>query len=326
MQTQRVCFGHTRQGRSLYCLPTRRLLEPQGLLGIDGLVKANEVAAGIVNRLLNRDIDKLFLERLFSEDNFQSFSGAVRIEAVYGAGSLTYTPLHFIGAFKVSNPSLPEVHVAGLKQSVARLSHNLWFQDWAGSKLGTFLISPSVYHYDRVLGSLDTDLITTSTQRISDQIKTQTKKGVDVDVAFAFLSKKLFVPTLSLTVFNVAGDPSCKDCDQRFFDVQAPIRRSVLASASVRIPHPLGVSNVGVSLPYGGASLALDQNGAALAYRYWLSRLGAFASYGAMLHSFGFLFGGESYQIGIQYTDERQDQQIQQERKKQTYVFTSLKI
>jgi hypothetical protein len=326
IQTQRVCYSHTKADGLQYCLPSRHFVGSPGRLGADALIKANEDAVEISSRILNRDLDAPFLEKLFREDNFQTISGAARIDAVYDATSLTYTPLHGIGAFKISNPSLPEIFAAAMKQSVVRLTHNFLFAEWAGDDYGIFFLSPSLYWYDRTYAFLETDLVAVAVQKPSDLVDQRNSKRLDGDISFSFLSKNPFLPSLGLSVFNVASDPACESCGRRFFDLEASFERSFLVSSSLRIPHPFGTSNIGLALPIRGASPKIDKDGAAIAWRYWLSRLGAFVSYGSMSHTFGFLFGPENYQIGIQYTDEKQDTSIQRERKKHTYVFTSLAL
>ena len=44
------------------------------------------------------------------------------------------------------------------------------------------------------------------------------------------------------------------------------------------------------------------------------------------MRSFGFLFTSQVYRVGVQYTDEKQDDSFEIQRTKQTYIYATIFI
>lgn len=323
IQTERVCFGLRRVPDRLFCLPFPYLLEDSGRLTIDLTVKANDRAYTIASRVMDNKVDQQLLDELFTEQNFQSASGSATLRAIYRNTSLNFTPLHATVALKIANPSLPEIHIAGMKQSVLRLTHAFVLRPKAIARYGNIAVTPSLFYYERKFAYLDADLVSSSGQKIENLITTEKDKKVDGDVAVSFLSRTIALPTLSLRIDNVRQSQPCVDCEQKFFDIKSPLLTTASASMSFAIPHPIGHSMIGTVLPFFGPFRQFDQLKTTAAYAYRLSKLGCFASFSPLLHTFGFLFDSEVYRLGVLYSSEQYDNAHHIGRLKQTYVFTS---
>lgn len=322
MQLGRVCFGlkSTRSGR-LLCLPAPHLVEEGGGLALDVTVKDNEQAYQIANRALSSNVDKEFVDSLFNKGNFQSVSGAAAIRARYSGTSISYTPLHVLGAFKLSNPSLPELHVAGVKQSVFRLTQNFWLRSvmpWYDAAL-----SASVFRFQRTTAYLDADILAASIERAENLLKKQNKVGVDGDLAVSFLARKPLSPSVGLRIENLANSGECLDCKSRFIDVERYFATTSAATVGVYLPHAVGTSFLGFEAPFFGPFSQFDPLKATVAYAYRLSKLGCFMSFAPVIYTFGFLFDSGGYRLGVMYSDEKQDNSFLIDRQKQTYVFIS---
>ena len=298
-------------------------MEPEGRIQLDLQVKADEKVYDIINRFMEKNVNKEFLDRLFREDNFHSISGGGRIRAVYSKTSLTYVPFHLVGAFKLTNPSLPEIHVAGVQQSTVRLSQTFVFKKWPGAVYGELFAAPSIYYFKRNFVFADLDLLTASVQKVDDLIEKKKDQGVDGDVAMAIFSKRWYLPYFSLRIENVSKQQPCETCKKRFFDIERYFFARTIVGTGFTIPHPIGESALGAALPFWGTFSEFDKYQTALMYSYSISKLSSFVSASPLMTSFGFIFGADHYRVGIQYTDEKQDNSIQIKRQKHAYVFAS---
>lgn len=318
-QTQRVCHSIYQQDQSLACIPANYLMEPSGKIGVNTMIKANEKAYHIVSRFTDHDVSKEFVESLFEEDNFQSESGSVKAEAIYSSTAISYTPLHVAGALKVSNPSLPQITVAGFSQSIFRVTQNILGRPDFISNWGSFFLTLSPFYYSRTSVYLDTDLYSLSVLRVKDLIEKGKKNGVDGDAGLAIIPSQPWVPGISLRVNNISTDPK-PNTDQKI-SLDALNSRSSEISISSSVNHGIGKSLFGSSIKFGDAFRKYDSEATAASYTFQLTHLGAFLSASQEMTSFGFLFQSKSYLLGIQYTNEVQSEDLTIRQQKQAYVY-----
>lgn len=318
MQTGRACFGLWGGPGELVCAPRAYLVEPSGALGMDLRLKANDRAFTIVSRVLDKDVDPAFLETLFREDSFQSVSGAASVEARFRGTSFAYTPLHAVGAMTIDNPSLPEIHVAGARQSVLRLAHNFVFGDLGGAYA---VVSPSVFRYERDFAYLDGDLLTSSGRALDKLVQRESERSVDADTAVVLAAGRPWVPVATLRIENLAQEDACPGCEERPIEIEPLFGRRSSLSLVWPVVHPIGASIMGAQLPFVGAFRSYDRLDGTVAYAYRIGSLGCFASFAPTITSFGFLFDADFYRMGIRYTDEKQDASLRIKRLKQVYVF-----
>lgn len=324
-QSQRLCYSHFQTSEYFHCLPSRFLDQKQGRISADVGFQANERGIGILGKLYNRNLQQKDLDLIFASENFQTISGGVRMEAVYGRTSFSYTPLHGIGAFKISNPSLPEVNLAATRQTVARLTHVYVSESIVDSEIGSFLVAPSLYYYKRYFYFVDSDLLSIAGRPLPTLLESYHRNALDLDLSIGFLSKIWWFPTVGLNSFNLLNRGDCSKCSLRKIDLEDQFLPNFHLSISYWVPSYLGNSQLGVAVPFDQYARA-GKSDSVLSYVYWISRLGVFASFSPMKYAFGFLFGTDNYQMGIQYTDEKQDDALQIDRRKQTFVFTTLAI
>jgi hypothetical protein len=288
------------------------------------MIKAEEESYKIVKKFSEKDIDQLFLDRLFKTDNFQFASGSAKIQAIYRMTSLTFTPVNFAGAFKLINPSLPEIHVAGFSQRVLRLEQNFYFQNVVRG--GDFLISPSAYFADRSFFLSDFDALDGVGVQPKSLVKTRKVKHTDIDGSLAWFWRREWLPSLSVKFENLLSDDSCPECAIHFIDVEQDFLRTTRLTASSFVKHPIGRSLLAISVPYHGFLSSQDPLKQSVSYVFQLSQLNSFISFSPRNYSFGFLFASDIYRVGLQYSDEKQENSLDIERQKRTNVFASFSI
>jgi len=325
-QSQGLCQSFKSTTKRLICLPLPYAPQKTGQIQINLGLKANEDAIELIRRANDRDVDKDYLDRLFKDSNFQSASGSTNVLAAYRNTGLSYTPLQFAGAFKLVNPSLPFVHLKSVNQSVFRLSHYFIFDNWIGNDYGEIIFAPSVFYYRRFWVKGDFDLLSITGKKVDKLIKKTKKTGQDADASISLLSKHWFLPGVTLKVSNIAAGTDCETCDSDFFNLESHYLTNSSISSYFSVSHPIGQSLLGASMPFWGVYEDLDVLKIAGSYIFRLSKLHSFVSMSPLMRSFGFMFEAENYRVGIQYTNEKQDNSFQLQRVDQTYVFASFFI
>ncbi len=322
LQTQGLCHAFSDRKEGVSCLPLGNDLPESGSISVGALVKANEDGLRIAERIQDKDIDQAFINTLFREESFNDASGYVIASATYRGFQLSLIPLYVSAAYKVNNPSLPDIHLYGLQKSQISLSYTMM------QNIGYYdlLLAPKVYHSAMTLRYGDFTALDTATTSIKSLIKTKKKTGVDGDLAFGLLSRVSFLPSLVVKTYNILSTEECFLCEETFFETEDKILRHSSVSLSWSIDHSIGDSIFGVHIPELGLFEEAVPEEVAGTYSYRLSRLHAFLSYSEINSSFGFLLNAGLYQLGVQYTHETQAKAISRKTLKQTYIFASLDL
>jgi hypothetical protein len=288
------------------------------------LLKAEDESYKIYKKFSDKDIDQVFLDHLFKVNNFQFASGSAKIQAIYRMTSVTFTPVNFSGAFKLINPSLPEVHVGGYNQRVFRLTQNFYFKNVVrGADL---FISPSAYLADRNFFNSDFDVLDGLGPKGKTLVKKHNERHTDVDASLSWFWRREWLPSLGIRFENTLSQDFCDTCADTFIDVRHEFLRKTRLVASSFVSHPVGRSVLAVGIPYGGIFKSQNPLETTVSYIFQLSQLKSFVSFSPFIQSFGFLFASDIYHVGLQYTDEKQDNSIELERQKRTNVFASFSI
>jgi len=325
-QTGSMCGILEMRPSRLICAGSRHLDEPQGKLGLEALAKINDKSLNISQKLLSNGIDKAFMDSLFSENNFQSASGLISLNAHFGKTKVSYTPFHVIGAFKLINPSLPEIHASAAIESVFKISQLFYWDDLFITH--SLLVNAEPYYYNREFKSIDVDILEASTlKKPKDIIKSTDTKGADLDLGMTFVSKKSWIPSVSVNFENLAQDKvECPKCDLALMDLSNYFETSAEVSASISVLHPYGASVIGGFLPFRGIFKRAEQLLAGGSYAYVIRLLKIYGYATPMSRGFGFKFSSDLYNLSIQYTDEKQENLLQIDREQHVYLFTEFAI
>ena len=322
-QSQRNCYGIYASAARILCLPADYLIK-DGEVKLAIMLKAEEESYKIYSKFSTKDIDQDFLNRLFKDNNFQFASGSAKIQAIYRMTSVTFTPLNFAGAFKLINPSLPEIHVGGFSQRVLRVTQNFYFKNMVkGSDL---FLAPSGYVADRNFFRSDFDALDAIVIKPKVLVKKRRERHSDVDGSMAWYWRREWLPSLALRFENILSKDSCDSCETAFVDVEHDFLRKTRLMASSYVTHPVGKSVLAAGFPFAGIFRDHDPLERSVTYIFQLSQLNSFFSFSPLIYSFGFIFTSDLYRIGLQYSDEKQDNSIELERHKRTNVFASFSI
>lgn len=322
-QSQRQCYKVQSRNDRLYCLPVGTLRVATGQIVFDGSFNSNEEAYTIVSRFSDKDIDRPFLESLFEQGNFQSFSGVTRFSAIYGETTFALVPYHFAGAFRISNPSLPSVSLATVMSSHLMVSHNFVLDN-----IGTYsaLIAPTFIIGSKETKSGDFDALELAARERGDVIKSEKWTDRSGGVSFALLSRRAFLPSLSVRFDNITASEKCKACREGTITIDSEISPYASANLGFYAPMKLGLLWTGVGAKYGGVEPTFDSKSSNVLLLYRLGFLDSFVSLAPSIVSFGFNFDSNLYRVGIQYTDEKQNNELQIARKKHSYIHLGFKI
>jgi len=322
-QSKRQCYKLLDRQNSMYCLPVSTLRVLTGQITFDSSFNSNEEGYTIISRFSDKKVDREFLESLFSNNNFQTFSGVARFSAIYGETTFSLVPYHFVGAFKISNPSLPEIKMAAITGSHLLVSHNFVF-----SNVGpyNFLVSPILTIASKEAISGDFNVLELATLKQNDVIKSEKWVEPNASIATGLLSRRPFLPSLTLRANNVIEKEHCKECRISSISVDEEIKP--FANATLGFYSRLGYGKLwcGVSGRFLGLFADLDMLTSGGLVIYKLGFLDTFVALAPAVTSFGFMFDSNLYRVGIQYTDEKQDNNLQIMRRKHSYVHLGFKI
>ncbi len=204
LQTQGLCHSFFTDSKRTLCLPWSSGIVNQSRIGIQGLLKANEDGLHILQRVLKKDLNPAFVDSLFRKNSFQDASGLIEARAQYERYGLSLIPIHEIGAYKINNPNLPELHYTEIKQSILQLTGT-----WIGP-LGVFndtydgLLTPKVYGYERSTLHGDYDALEGALARSDELAPIKRERGADIDLATGLMSKNMYLPTLLLRMQSLS--------------------------------------------------------------------------------------------------------------------------
>lgn len=323
LQTQGLCHSFYRTKEGMRCLPFSSGVVDKGSISIQALVKANERGLRILKRVQDKDLNSEFVDQLFREDSFHDASGFAEARAQYANFGLSLIPLFEMGAYKLNNPGLPEIHYMEIRQSQLTMS-STWMLP-AGQLLD-WLLAVNVYGFERTEVRGDYDALEAATTPTRDLAKTSAQKGMDLDLSLGWISKTSFLPSLLLRGTQLLNPSRCGECAVTYFELESYFLTRSSTSLVWTIRHPIGESIGGINVPFEGLYRKEDQDRAAVSYTYKLSNLSSFLAYSMTQSSFGFALDANFYKVGIQYTNEKQPFNILARRVNQTYVYAALDL
>jgi hypothetical protein len=315
--TLRGCHSLMEVGNIARCLPVNFIQQAEGEIGLAILLDTNESVVRNVFDLIDRSLEQATLERLFREDSFESASGLGRIRAIFRNVMISHTPLHFAGAYKLSNPTLPKFQFAAVRQRETRLSLSYI---WTGKEIGyDIFVSPALFLHDRDFIDASFDALVVPGVEVKSLIKKTKHKAVDGDFALAAMSRMNLAPSISLRLANINSKFACATCETNLIRVDHLYHPRLEWTASSFFDHSLGKSILGLHSEMIESESNI-QSPPSTFYAYQISNLTAHIAFSPYQYAFGFIFRSDSYRVGIQYTDEKQDNNLLIDRRKKTYV------
>lgn len=326
LMTARACRGFEVSTSRILCLPESNVFNPAGSLQSSILLKMDQDALETLQKAYAEDFDEAFIDQLFKEDNFLDVSGLFRISVLWANLDFSFTPIQFQGAYKLSNPALPELDLAILRQSLLSLTSKfLWVLP--GRKTGEFFMSLGVHSYDREFVNIQTDILTNSANSVSNQTKNEVNRGIYGSANFAFFSRRAWIPSLSLGFERIGNRVACQACGEQLIDLRGNLQPEVSLTASSYVNLPFGKMIYGGRLPYRlGADNDQEGQEASGFLGYHLSHFLVTGQLSPYSWGFGFLFRPSHYEFGLSYTSEKQDNQFKTARTRQSYVYTTFNL
>lgn len=320
VQTQHACGTYLLQSSPHWCNPALFPFSREAAIKGDVALSADQDAYDTTTKFLNGDIDKTFIDSLFKEQNFQSFSGLLRLEATSAYLSFAYIPAYAVGAYKLSNPNLPEVSGTALRQSEFRFTSGMKLfsdEDWE------MYLGAGMSFYERKVYYINASALELIVRDVNTLIETSNDKGINGDIGWYIHHNHLWIPSFSIVAQNIFTPQSPDLGDDRLLTVMPNYKRLVRFGSGYTVEHSSGSYYLGMQVPYWDALRQLDRLGASAAFIYGIGRLRTFASYSQLMSAFGFLFMSSHYQVGIQYTSDKQDNSLELKRRKNVYLFVS---
>lgn len=320
VQSQKACSTYLEQPYPHWCNPALFPFGRETGIRLDLALNVDQRAYDTTDSLVNKPITKEFLEKLFKEHDFQAFSGIARIETVTPYFSLAYTPVHLVGAYQLSNPNLPELVASGLRNSEVRLTSGKVlfegdvFSFYSGASLGLF---------NRKFYKIDASVLDLVVKKVDQLSEVKKSAGLTGDLGVFVLPKNEAWPSFSLNAHDLFTPQEERIGQETAIDLEPQFRRKMRLGMGKTISKFYGSFHLGLELTFWDFFVDLDRFASSVSMIYGIGRLRAFLSGSPLMSAFGFLFMGMHYQIGLQYTNDKQDNSIELNRRRNVYLFMS---
>lgn len=323
-QTQGACETYTNGDGRHWCNFGLFPKNTEREFRADILLRADETEARSTQNVAARKVTKDQVEKLFSDRSFRSYSTLARIEGQNDYFTLSYVPLHLIGAYEVTNPSLPEINLSGVQEEVFRLGSGITLPTlWPD--FYQFSVGTSVYRFQRKFYYLEANSLELLVRPFDELLDTEVEAGWDASVGVAAQSQIKWLPSVGLRVDDLFRPEENAD-NERLLAIKPYFRRRSSIGFSYALENEFGRYHLGLSLPFTGTYSHFRNLDSVLSFIYGIGNLQAFVSYSGYMSSFGFHFKASYYQVGIQYTDEKQDNALELARQKNVYLFGTIFI
>jgi hypothetical protein len=226
-----------------------------------------------------------------------------------------------IGGFKISNPSFPSVHVALRHEQRLTLS---WSRDLNLSGEHQLIYHFGLSYFDRKAIGADFDLALLSVMDFKDIATEKSEKGYAAMAMITYRSPRWFMPTVTLALEDLFV-PKPEE-NQFLIDLDPYFQPRGYLSLVYEAPVGLGAGYFGVVIPFTEQWSQDKGPQTAVTVAYALRNLQSYASFSSAKTAVGFLFAYDLFSVGIQYTQEKQDNSIKIDREPQTNVFASIDL
>jgi hypothetical protein len=321
-QTLGACSLHP-SAMTFHCNPAR--YGENDFIGIRGhlALRAQQNAIETTNDLLFETLTKESITKLFDQQDFQTFSLNTRVEALYPTVGVSFVPINALAGIKIINPSLPELQATAIQQSVWRLHTAKRWDDLPSVGVDSISLGVSPYYFERRTVEVQTTVLDLVVKDVEEYVKERRSFGVSADLGLNVAFKSSYLPELALRMDAVTEGVDAEDSR-----MPVSLARYVQAMSSVELgkTHRTDWGDVYAAgrLPFigrYGRPLWLDSS-VSLSYR--VPNLEVLAGYSPYVRSFGFIFSARVYNLGLQYTNEKQDNFLKFRRMEHVYLFATI--
>jgi hypothetical protein len=309
-----------------WCNPANLAENDLTMAQFEAGVRADEEGAALAGSILSQRPKKSDVEKLFKRRNFAAVSAYGRLETIFNRYSISYTPSHIIAAYRVNNPALPEIFLVGFQESVLRVESG-WrvFETSEESGRYTLDLGASLYSFNREYVVVEDQLINLAINRDSKIGDIQSTRGADADVGAVLKTQTSWLPDLGLKILRIGRRDDPRQAGKKLSISRYTTTQSQLSLGKTKALKR-GALGLEVSTVQNGYFKKFDifRTGAGIQYR--LGGLTVYCSGSPLMESFGFSFDGPVYVVGIQYTNEKQSNDIQLDRQRMTYVYAKIQL
>jgi len=311
MQSQNSCMNWSLNARSSACVLSDSIeRKPYGLF-VETIAKTREDAIETSGKLLNERLSKSTIEQLFAKDDFLSLGVLARLGAVYENTEFHYIPVHVLAASRIVNPALPELQISTRSSEIWRVAQKL--RDTQVFAHPLFVDAAVAFAYKRIKqNQFAASLLDLAAGDVDEFSQKRAENIFTMDAWFRLRHQHALLPFVSMTFANITFDSSAaqseylqfhkEDQTYSYLDFGRTISRwPVDASCSLR-PYFVGILKKFAPLETAYAcAIRVEQ----------VETFLSFSSYAATL---GFVFSAESFRAGVQYRNEKQDNDVKLKR------------
>lgn len=319
LQSQGACGSIAFFSDIARCNPAlqRKIEANSGSVELTGLV--DEATFNSLWKAVSEPLSAKEAQTLFEKYSFATFSGYARFATSSRWIGFEFIPGSLLGAYRIANPSLPVLQVAGVSKTAFSSTFSYGTKDYSRESFLDLSIGMRLKIENLSFINADIDALTSSTQTNKNVIKKEKKKKADADVGIYLGLNSVWAPDVGLICKNCFNGKN--EAEQiGSLQVSKVEAKSVQGHASWEFFPGLGTfwltGTVGWMELFKGVDFIAS--GGALGYR--VGSFSATASYSPARSGWGFIAQRGVYSIGMQYALEKQPANFQIEREQKLYL------
>jgi hypothetical protein len=318
LETAGACGSIDFHVDSIRCNPAlqRTLSKNMGTFEITTL--ADEATFDSLWKFASQPLTANDVKTLFEKYNFGTFSGYVRLATASKWASFELVPASLVGAYRLSNPSLPFLQVSGVRKSAFSTSLSMGLRDFyddspIGIDVGVKLKSERL-----TLVNAEIDALTAASKTEKTAVSSKKRNELDADMGLYLDLSKFWLPSFGLVCANCLKN----EVEDDSFDLQTTSNelRSIKGHLSIDASPGVGTVFVSSILSWGSDFNTFETETSGASLGYLIGDFFVSTQYTPSRTGWGFIAKRGFYQIGMQYAREKQPPLFQIERQEKLYM------
>ena len=319
LQTAGACGALSIHHDVMRCNPAllRKTAKNMAVLEITSLVDEPTFAA--LWKLATVPLTAGDVRDLFMRYSFASYSGYARLATRASWFALEYVPVSLVGAYRISNPSLPLIQAAGEKKSAYSAVASI-DSDAFDDTLPFYLSLGMKGKFQQITtAKINVDAISASTLGNKDVVQQRNRNSLNADFGIYLSGRTQWSPKIGAVCVNCFREVGTNTVNDpiRIMNSSVPLSSGHVAW---EFQPQLGTLWTSTALFWDGLFEDYRWEKTATSAGYRIGNFSLSLAYSPSRVGWGFLVQRGFYHIGMQYAFEKQPPNLQIERQQKLYM------
>lgn len=319
IQTNGACGALTVSSDSLRCNPALLRATGKNMGFMELTTLAQESTFRALWKFATEPLSGADVARLFSQHSFASYSGFARFATTTPWFALEYIPASLSGAYRISNPSLPFIQVAGIHKQAFSLNTAIGSNDLGLELPANIFVGTKIKYSNTTTAKIEIDAISALAVGGREIVQKKRRDTFDADIGIAVLAPSPWLPKLGVVCAQCASS-AAKPTEPSSLDVSQTETRATALHAAWEASPGLGVIWGSLAAFWDGIFETYEWERNSLALGYRIGELNISGAVSPAKTVWGFLMQRGYYQLGMQYASEKQPALFQTEWQEKLYL------